>query len=80
MSAKSVLGIATCIFGCGLLTAALVMNPPGEIHRSVIEAYVITLSYSALMFGIEFKIPKRDVTDADKKHKMEQHDPDGGRA
>lgn len=56
---KSALAVAMCTFGCALLTAALIIRPTGEIHSSVLAAYATTLTYSAALFGINFKQMKK---------------------
>ncbi|MCM1006230.1 MAG: hypothetical protein NC548_57005 [Lachnospiraceae bacterium] len=41
--------------GSGLLIAAFILPPPGEIHSSVLVAFGETLTFAGALFGIDWK-------------------------
>ncbi|MDE7119966.1 MAG: hypothetical protein K2O10_05100 [Muribaculaceae bacterium] len=47
--------LALIALGCGLLTAAFVMQPPGEIHNSVLIAFGEILTFAGALFGIDYR-------------------------
>ncbi len=49
------LAIAMCIFGCTLLTAAMIIEPTGEIHSSILTAFGMCIGFSATLFGFKIK-------------------------
>ncbi len=55
-------GLAIGSFGCLLLTAALIIEPTGEIHASVLTAFSLCLGFSATMFGFKIKSDARSFS------------------
>lgn len=47
--------VAMIALGAGLLTAAFIVPPPGEIHSSVLVAFGETLTFAGALFGIDWK-------------------------
>lgn len=41
--------------GCGLLIAGFVIQPPGEIHNSVLVAFGETSTFAGALFGINYR-------------------------
>ena len=42
------------VVGCGLLVAGFIVPPPGEIHDSVLVAFVEILTFSGAVFGMKY--------------------------
>lgn len=57
-SRRLTLQLTTAVFlilvGVGLLIAAFVIKPPGEIHSSVLVAFGEILTFSGSLFGIDY--------------------------
>lgn len=51
------LGVAAVMvaMGIGLIVAAFLTPPPGEIHSSVLVAYGETLTFAGTLFGIDYR-------------------------
>lgn len=47
--------IGMIVLGSGLLIAAFILPPPGEIHSSVLVAFGETLTFAGALFGIDWK-------------------------
>lgn len=47
------LAFAVCIFGCGLLTASLIIRPTGTIDSTVLTAFGEIETVALTLFGIE---------------------------
>ena len=45
--------VGIALFGCAILTAALIIEPAGEIHASVVGVFVTCLTYSATLLGLK---------------------------
>lgn len=41
--------------GCGLLITGFALNPPGEIHNSVLIAFGEILTFGGALFGIDYR-------------------------
>lgn len=41
--------------GCGLLIAGFIIQPPGEIHNSVLVAFGETSTFAGALFGINYR-------------------------
>lgn len=50
------------LFGCGMLTAAFIVNPTGEIHGSVLAAFGEILSFSGAVLGFDYYNRKTYLT------------------
>lgn len=48
------------VLGTGLLIAAFVMPPPGEIHNSVLVAFGEILTFAGALFGIDYHYKSRE--------------------
>ncbi|MCM1319793.1 MAG: hypothetical protein NC217_05375 [Muribaculaceae bacterium] len=46
--------IAMLCLGTGLLIAAFILPPPGEIHSSVLVAFGETLTFAGALLGIDW--------------------------
>lgn len=47
--------VAMIALGTGLIIAAFVVPPPGEIHSSVLVAFGETLTFAGSLFGIDYR-------------------------
>ena len=47
--------VAVVIIGCGVLIAALILPPPGEIDSSVLVAFGEILTFAGALLGIHFR-------------------------
>jgi len=47
--------VAMIVLGTGLIIAAFVVPPPGEIHSSVLVAFGETLTFAGSLFGIDYR-------------------------
>lgn len=52
--------VAMVMLGSGLLIAAFVVPPPGEIHSSVLVAFGETLTFAGALFGIDWRYRNKD--------------------
>ncbi len=43
-----------CLFGCGLLVAGLVIDPPGVIDPTVLVAFGEILTFAGSLIGIDY--------------------------
>ena len=59
--------------GCGLLIAGFIIQPPGEIHNSVLVAFGETSTFAGALFGINYRYaysagketdPAKPITDS----------------
>lgn len=46
------------IVGCGLLIAGFIVEPPGEIHQSVLIGFGECLTFAGSILGIDYKYKK----------------------
>lgn len=69
MKSRIVLSIIVCLFGLLLTAAAMIIEPSGEIHGSVLGALTMTLTYSAALLGIDMNLRKgkKNVTKTTKE-------------
>lgn len=51
--------LALIMMGCILLGAAFLMEPPGEIHNSVLIAFGEILTFAGALFGIDYHYKSR---------------------
>jgi len=54
MKLQVILAVIICLFGCGLLTAGLIIPPEGEIHSSVLVAFGEILTFAGSIIGIDY--------------------------
>ena len=54
--------VALVIFGCGMLTAAFIVDPTGEIHGSVLGAFGEILSFAGACMGFDYYNRKTYLT------------------
>lgn len=47
--------IGLVLTGCGLLIAGFIIQPPGEIHNSVLVAFGETSTFAGALFGINYR-------------------------
>ena len=43
------------LFGCGMIIAAFIVPPTGEIHPSVLTAFGEILTFAGAVMGIDYK-------------------------
>lgn len=48
-------------FGCGLLLAAFIVSPTGEIHPSVLTAFGEILTFAGALLGLDYSYRKRYI-------------------
>lgn len=47
--------LAVCALGCALLVAGFVVEPPGQIHQSVLVGFGECLTFGGSLLGIDYK-------------------------
>lgn len=50
--------VAVTATGCGLLIAGFVVDPPGEIHQSVLIGFGECLTFAGSLLGIDYRYRK----------------------
>lgn len=53
-SVQLILAVLVTCFGCGLIAAAMVIPPPGQIDPTVLTAYGETLTFAGSLIGIDY--------------------------
>lgn len=52
--------VAVVAVGCGLLVAGFVVNPPGQIHQSVLVGFGECLTFAGSLLGIDYRYRRND--------------------
>lgn len=47
--------VGVTAIGCGLLIAGFIVEPPGEIHQSVLIGFGECLTFAGSLLGIDYK-------------------------
>ena len=50
--------IGVTALGCGLLVAGFIVEPPGQIHQSVLIGFGECLTFAGSLLGIDYKYRK----------------------
>lgn len=50
--------VAVTAIGCGLLIAGFIVEPPGEIHQSVLIGFGECLTFAGSLLGIDYRYRK----------------------
>ena len=52
--------VAVVAVGCGLLVAGFVVNPPGQIHQSVLVGFGECLTFAGSLLGIDYRYRRKN--------------------
>lgn len=55
-----VAAVAVTATGCGLLIAGFAVEPPGEIHQSVLIGFGECLTFAGSLLGVDYRYRKKD--------------------
>ena len=64
--------VALVTFGCGMLIAAFIVSPTGEIHGSVLAAFGEIMAFAGACMGFDYYNRKTYLT-IDRRHHPELH-------
>lgn len=59
LTVQLVCAVIMCAVGAGLIIAAFIVEPRGDIHNSVLIAFGEILSFVGAVFGIDYSYKKR---------------------
>lgn len=64
--------VALVTFGCGMLIAAFIVSPTGEIHGSVLAAFGEIMAFAGACLGFDYYNRKTYLT-IDRRQHPDQH-------